>query len=256
MFSTTEITSHEITSDNPIHQRLVMAYMEASKMISGKILEIGCGVGRGLDILRENCQQYTAIDKNGKLIAMLRQKYPDLRFIEQSIPPFDGVIKNSFDCVVSFQVIEHIEDDNLFVKEIQRVLKPGGKVIITTPNKKLSLTRNPWHVREYTAEELEKLLRKYFSKVETFGVQGNEKVMQYYAENKASVSKITKFDIFGLQYRLPRQLLQIPYDMLNRLNRKKLQKQNNRLVDEIEHSDYFLSNQPDEALDLFYVAWK
>ena len=46
MFSTTEITSHEIASDNPIHQRLFFAYEQASKLTNRNLLEIGCGVGR------------------------------------------------------------------------------------------------------------------------------------------------------------------------------------------------------------------
>ncbi|MDX2305879.1 MAG: class I SAM-dependent methyltransferase [Microscillaceae bacterium] len=256
MFSTTEITSGEKISDNPVHQRLVCAYVEASKIISGNLLEVGCGFGRGLDLLVANSSTYTAIDKNKKLIDQLSQQYPSLTFIEQHIPPFKGIADNNFDFVVSFQVIEHIVDDQSFVKEIHRVLKPGGSAIITTPNIKLSLTRNPWHVREYTAEDLKKLLGKYFPEVQTQGIHGNEKVMQYYAENKAAVQKITRFDIFNLQYRLPRQLLQVPYDLLNRLNRKNLHKQNTGLVAEIDYTDYFLSEKPEESLDLFYRVRK
>jgi 2-polyprenyl-3-methyl-5-hydroxy-6-metoxy-1,4-benzoquinol methylase len=256
MFSTTEITSSQIVSDNPVHQRLFFAYAEASKWIGGNLLEIGCGVGRGLIVLSENCDQYTAIDKNKVLLDTLQQQYPALRFIHQQIPPLQGLPGNTFDYVVSFQVIEHIEDDHLFVKEIHRVLKPGGKVIITTPNSKLSLTRNPWHVREYTAEGLATLMGRYFPRVEKQGVHGNEKVMTYYEQNRKSVERITRFDIFNLQYRLPRTWLQVPYDILNRFNRKNLQQQNTGLVSDISHEDYFLTSDADHCLDFFYTATK
>jgi 2-polyprenyl-3-methyl-5-hydroxy-6-metoxy-1,4-benzoquinol methylase len=77
------------------------------------------------------------------------------------IPPFSGLQDNAFDVVVSFQVIEHIRNDRQYIKEIYRVLKPGGKALITTPNIKMSLSRNPWHIREYTAVELSDLSSIY-----------------------------------------------------------------------------------------------
>lgn len=163
---------------------------------------------------------------------------------------------NSFDYVISFQVIEHIKNDKLFVEEIFRVLKDGGKFIVTTPNIKMTLTRNPWHIREYNITELESLLLSDFQSVQKLGVFGNEKIKKYYDENKRSVEKITKYDFLNLQHRLPRQLLQIPYDILNRRNRKKILKNNPSLVAEISMNDYFLDKASDECFDLFYVADK
>lgn len=256
MFSTTEITSQAITSDNPVHQRLVFAYAHTAPLLVGEVLEVGCGFGRGLEWLLQYAKHYTAIDKNKKLITELQQKYPQSTFIAKNIPPFADIADDSFDTLVSFQVIEHIQDDGLFIREIHRVLRPTGKAYITTPNRLWSLTRNPWHIREYLPHELENLCKKYFSKVEIIGVAGNEKVMQYYFENKKSVSNITKWDLFGLQYALPRQLLQIPYDILNRLNRKKLQQKNTGLVNEIDYTDYLIEKNPAQSLDLFCILEK
>ena len=50
------------------------------------------------------------------------------------------------------------------------MLRKGGVFIVSTPNAPMSLTRNPWHVREYTAQELKALLSAEFSKVEMMGV--------------------------------------------------------------------------------------
>ncbi len=88
------------------------------------------------------------------------------------------------------------------------------------------------------------------------GVHGNQKVMDYYEANKKSVKKITRFDIFNLQYRLPRTWLQVPYDIANRLSRLSISKSSNDLVNSIQVDDYFLSDMPAESLDFFYTGIK
>ncbi len=256
MFSTTEITSHEDLSDNVIHQRLFFAYVKAAEMIGGDVLEIGCGAGRGLEAILDKAASYTAIDKNGKLLESLAAKYPGAHFVRSHIPPLAGMESNRFDFVLSFQVIEHIENDRLFLEEIHRVLRPGGKAIVTTPNIRKSLTRNPWHVREYTAGQLAALVGGIFPKAELLGVDGNEKIWDYYRENETSVKKITRFDVLGLQHRLPRQVLQVPYDLLNRLNRKSLMRKSSGLVKNVSTADYSLSNTPETCFDFFCVAEK
>jgi len=253
---TTEIASDKIVSDNPIHQRLLQAYYLAKPYVKGNLLELGCGEGRGVNLLAPLADSYLALDKIGEVINNLKTKYPHVSFQQAVFPPFSELADNSFDTIVSFQVIEHVKKDSDFLKEIHRVLRPGGKAILTTPNIKKTLTRNPWHIREYTAKELTELAKKYFDQVQMKGVGGNEKVMTYYEANKKSVEKITRFDIFNLQYRLPAALLKVPYDILNRMNRNKLNEGNNDLVSQIDHDDYVLIDNPDDALDLFLVLQK
>lgn len=253
---TTEITSDKIVSDNPIHQRLLKAYYLAEPYIQGRLLELGCGEGRGVEILAPHCDDYLGLDKIHEVIERLDREYPDLDFRQAVFPPFDGLESNSYDVIVSFQVIEHIKNDKLFLEEIYRVLKPGGTAILTTPNIKKTLTRNPWHVREYTAQELTDLASSTFDRVEMKGVTGSERLWDYYEQNKAAVKKITRFDILNLQYRLPAPILRIPYDILNRLNRNNLKKQDNELVTSISQEDYLLSEDASSSLDLFCVLHK
>lgn len=253
MLHTAERTTGHDSSENPIFQRHLIAYHTAAKMISGNVLEIGCGEGYGIPMLAPSCISYTAIDKFQTEVANLPA---NASFKQMSVPELKGFEDNSFDFVVSFQVIEHIEDDNRFMAEIKRVLKPGGKLIFTTPNKLMSLTRNPWHVREYTPTEMANLIKAHFGTMELNGVFGNEKVMDYYQKNKAGVQKFTRFDIFNLQYRLPRRLLQIPYDIANRMNRRMLSKQSTGLVNDIVWTDYFISPIQDSALDYFAICEK
>ena len=253
---TTEITSESIPSDNPIHQRLLKAYILAQDFVLGNVLEVGCGEGRGIDLIINTCKSYTAIDKIEPVIEQLQKKYPSGKFLSGNIPPLTQFADNSFDRIFSFQVIEHIENDHLFLSEINRILKPGGIALITTPNKPLSLSRNPWHIREYTAVELSDLAKKYFSHVEMKGISGNEKVQQYYDRNKKSVNRIMRLDIFDLQHKLPASVLKVPYELLNRFNRNKLKDTSDELVMSIRHEDYILTDQAAEALDLFLIARK
>ncbi len=253
---TTEIASEVITSDNPIHQRLLKAYYLSLDYIHGNVLEVGCGEGRGVELVAPKAASYTGVDKIRQVIDRLKAGHPQYDFRQMVIPPFTGLDDGSFDIVVSFQVIEHIKDDLGYLKEIHRVLKPGGKALITTPNIKKSLSRNPWHIREYTAEQLTELANKVFSKVEMKGITGNEKVLAYYQENKRSVQRLMRWDVLNLQYRLPAFLLKMPYEFMNRLNRNKLKEVNSGLVAEIRHTDYLFTDDADNSLDLFCIMEK
>lgn len=253
---TTEVTSSKLTSDNPMHQRFLFPYKIAKDYIYGDLLEIGCGIGRGVDALLPIVKSYTAIDKNIDLINVLSHQFRDATFIFQNVPPLTKIDDCSFDSVLSFQVIEHIKNDKLYVDEIFRVLKPNGKAIIATPNINMSLTRNPWHIREYTEKGLYNLFKDRFNEVVIKGIFGNEKVMNYYNQNKKAVARFKRFDIFNLEYRLPRFMLQFPYDLLNRLNRKLLLNKNIKLVNEMNYTDFYIDDVSEKCFDLFCIVQK
>lgn len=252
--STAERVSATDTSDNYVLQRSIFAYLEAAKLVKGNVLEIGTGSGYGVKYIAPGVDKFVTIDKF--VCDVDFKAYPNVEFRQQTVPPFTNIADNTFDFVVTFQVIEHIQNDDLYVKEIARVLKPGGKLIVTTPNRHTSLSRNPWHIREYKPQELVTLLKKHFKSLDTKGVYGNDTVMAYYQKNKESVNRIMKYDILNLQWILPRQILQVPYDIMNRRNRKKLLVSNNDLTAGIKSSDFYLNSVDDKSLDLFYIAEK
>ncbi|MEO1254626.1 MAG: class I SAM-dependent methyltransferase [Bacteroidota bacterium] len=252
---TTEIASDKIPSDNVIHQRLLSAYHHAKTFVNGDLLELGCGEGRGVELLAPLAKSYIGIDKIQSVIEALSKNYPDYTFISGVFPPF-SFPDDSFDTIVTFQVIEHVKNDEEFVREIHRVLRPGGQALITTPNIKMTLSRNPWHEREYTGDQLKNLCEKYFNHVEMKGIAGNEKVLAYHNQNRESVNKVMKYDIFNLQYKLPAGLLKVPYDFMNRRNRNKLQSGDDKLVKSIGYQDFNLHEQSEQNLDLFCLLSK
>lgn len=252
---TAERVSQRDTSDNYVFQRSLLAYHYAASRVRGRVLEIGTGSGYGIEVVAPVTDHFLTVDKHAPESALV-EAYPNVEFRQMRVPPLEGVASESVDCVISFQVIEHIKHDKEFVSEVWRVLRPGGLFVVSTPNGPMSLTRNPWHVREYTAEEFDILLRGSFGEVEALGVEGNQNVWSYYEKNRQGVERIARFDLLDLQHRLPRWLLQIPYDILNRLNRRRLLRENTSLTEGITMSDYAVVSVHPRCFDLIYVAKK
>ena len=249
---TAERVSQRDASDNFVFQRSLLAYHRAAELVEGDVLEVGTGMGYGVEVVAPVTKSFLTIDKHSPQGI---QMPANANFFQMTVPPID-ISEKSFDYVVSFQVIEHIQQDKEFVKEVYRVLRSGGRFIVSTPNAPMSLTRNPWHVREYRAEELKELLMEVFDSVECYGVKGNDKVMAYYEENRRGVERITRYDVLDLQHRLPRWCLQLPYDILNRLNRRRLLSENDSLTRSIAMTDYEIVPYEEGCFDLYFIATK
>jgi ubiquinone/menaquinone biosynthesis C-methylase UbiE len=103
--------------------------------ISNKaFLDGGCGTGLFTKRALERKAKVTSVDIAPKLVALTKKKNPTTIAIEGSLLqlPFDD---NTFDYVISSEVIEHTPNPFHATKELIRVLKPGGKICITVPNK-------------------------------------------------------------------------------------------------------------------------
>jgi ubiquinone/menaquinone biosynthesis C-methylase UbiE len=101
-----------------------------------KILDLGCGNGRLLEILRDKKIEYIGVDSSRKLIEIAKEKHPNFQFLvaDALSLPF---LENSFDKVFSISVFHHIPSEELrlqFLKEIKRILKPKGILILTVWN--------------------------------------------------------------------------------------------------------------------------
>lgn len=140
----------------------------------GRVLDVGCGTGYGSAMVASHVHEVVGIDASEPAIVRAKTKYrsENLEFASMPATRLDFP-DSSFDAAYSIQVIEHIEDVELHLSEVVRVLRPGSRFIVATPNR-LTYSpnglHNPFHVREYDAKELASLLRLFFREVETVGL--------------------------------------------------------------------------------------
>ncbi len=135
-------------------------YLWAAEVLGGgEILDVACGTGHGSEILAR-LGPVTGIDVAPEAVERARGRTTGT-FIEASVPPIP-LDTDGFDAIVSFETIEHIEEDGQLVAEFSRVLKPGGVLLISSPNSAVTSpdgeVGNQFHVREYTLAELKALL--------------------------------------------------------------------------------------------------
>jgi GT2 family glycosyltransferase/SAM-dependent methyltransferase len=143
-------------------------YFLARELARGKeVLEIACGEGYGAALLAQVAVSVIAFDVSAAAITHARRSYrrPNLTFAvgdARRIPAADA----SVDVVTSFETLEHLDAHEEFYAELRRVLRPGGVLIISTPERTVysaaGTTPNPYHVRELTQAEFLSGLRAVF----------------------------------------------------------------------------------------------
>jgi len=180
------------------------AYEFARPLLHGlRAVELGCGSGHGTASLGDAAALICGVDRvapdPGSRTARVRYLRADLRRLP--------LREKSFDAAISFQVIEHLEDPGLLVRALARCLQPGGVALVSTPNARMSDGVNPYHVREYAADELAACLRESFGEVEVLGVGMSPTVRAYMAARSARIQQILRLDPLRLRERLPRALV-------------------------------------------------
>lgn len=148
-------------------------YYAISHISEGKrVLDLACGDGYGSFHLSETAQSVLGVDIDTQSILRAKEKYQrqNLDYREgdaTNIPAGDS----TFDVVVSFETIEHItgEQQQAFLREIQRVLQPDGLLLMSTPDKKfysdIPNYHNKYHVKEFYVEDFDTFLRQAFAEV-------------------------------------------------------------------------------------------
>jgi len=143
-------------------------YHYAARFCAGKqVLDVACGEGYGSQILSGVAASVIGVDIAAETVEHARGRYGSdrLRFVEASaaLLPLEDA---SVDVVVSFETIEHHDQHEEMLSEIRRVLRPGGLLVMSSPNKQYYTIEpgysNPYHVKELFREELVALVGRYF----------------------------------------------------------------------------------------------
>lgn len=152
--------------------RIIERYKFAERYINSNyvILEGACGFGYGAAYLSDKCKKMYATDISEENIEYAKNAYKGYKNIKWEVSDVCALPYKDemFDLYTSFETMEHISIDNVekYLYEAARVLKKNGKFIISTPNKEKRLNiNNPFHIKEYTENEVELLLKKYFKEV-------------------------------------------------------------------------------------------
>lgn len=140
-----------------------------------RVLDCACGEGYGADLLASTAGSVTGLDRSAEAIAHARRRYGErgnLAFTEGDCTrlPFD---EGSFDLVVSFETLEHIEAQAAMLDEFRRVLAPGGLLVLSSPDRKTYSDdrgfENEFHVRELYRDELVDLVSARFPAWRLYG---------------------------------------------------------------------------------------
>lgn len=178
---TGERTLPDVPEENYWYRRHLVVYEWIAARVAGlRVVDMACGEGYGSDVLAGTAASVVGVDANPEAHehARLRYRRPNLRFERDLVESF----AEPCDAVVFLQTIEHVQDPGAILEHFKAMLEPGGVAYVSTPNL-LTLappgaekSDNPWHVKEYRAEEFRALCEAHFGRVEVFGLRHARKL--------------------------------------------------------------------------------
>jgi len=184
------------------HHHLARYRFACAQMKGGeRVLDAGCGTGYGSRLLREKAVSVVGIDNSHLAVAYAREHFAGsgVSFAQMDCQ-FLAFPESHFDLMVCFEVFEHLESHDAFLKECLRVLSPRGSLILSTPNvvtadlhMKSIGQSNPFHISMLDLVGFRRVLDTYFPHVELFGQR---------RRGNRLYSALRALDVFNLRLRL------------------------------------------------------
>jgi 2-polyprenyl-3-methyl-5-hydroxy-6-metoxy-1,4-benzoquinol methylase len=181
---TGERTAPGIWHENYWYARHLAAYQWLTGLIppTGRVLDAGCGEGYGAELLRTaGARSVIGLDYDGTALRHIAKVYPQLKVLQGNLVQ-QGLADDAFDLVVSMQTIEHLWDQPAFVSECARVVRPGGAVVLTTPNRLTFPPGNWYHTKELTGPEFVELVAAELQVTTVAGLRHGPRLRAWEAE--------------------------------------------------------------------------
>ena len=255
--------AERINPDNlttrPSYWQHYVVYEYALPYVTDKIvLDAGCGEGYGTDLLAQNAKKVIGVDYAKKVIKKAASKYrkPNLTYKVMDLTNLEYK-DSSFDIICCFQVIEHLKHPERFLLAAQKILKPSGILLLSTPNRLTSALDWPYHFREYTTQELTELLEQFFPFVKLNALHASQNMKTFRAIQGKSSARVLRIDPFSIRKLLPRCLFQLVFSTGALFLRTHISKSHNELVKNITVEDFQISDcNFNEAFDLIAFCQK
>jgi SAM-dependent methyltransferase len=170
---TGERTLPDVPEENYWFRRHLVVYEWIAARAHGRrVVDLASGEGYGSAVLARTAASVVGVEANPEAFDHARAKYGQVRFERNMLELWTGDV----DCVVFLQTIEHVQDPDAVMAHVRDLIGPGGVAYVSTPNV-LTLappgaakSGNPWHVREYRADEYRALCERHFGSVDLLGV--------------------------------------------------------------------------------------
>lgn len=170
-----------------------LRYDFAKRFVKNRVvIDLGCGVGYGTFALAvSGARKVYGIDIDNDAIEYAKAHYCHKNITYNVKDALNTKLSSHMaDIVIAFEVIEHVKNPKKFLHEAKRLLKPDGIFIMSTPNSEASFGQNPYHIQEFTFQELTKVLSLF-------------KTLQFYGQHKASKTIFKIYKTIADRLRIP-----------------------------------------------------
>jgi SAM-dependent methyltransferase len=174
---TGERTLPDVPDENYWFRRHLVVYEWIRARVGGlRVVDMACGEGYGTDVLGRTAAAVVGVDANPEAHEHARLRYTaaNLRFARDLVETFG----EPCDAVVFLQTIEHVQDPDAILEHFRTLVRdsPAPAVFVSTPNlltlapEGADKSENPWHIKEYRADEFRRLCEAHFGRVEIHGL--------------------------------------------------------------------------------------